>query len=124
MPRLLEVCCGTAQVSRCFDSRGWEVVAIEWDPNRKAEQLWAPGEFYFVHSSPDCCESSIAESTAHRDFAKRDSIVIACFDIIRYLTTNTDKQVSGVVETYLYGVLTQTGAYASVGTLPQESGVL
>ena len=104
MPRLLEVCCGTAQVSRYFAAQGRELVtmgwAAKWSPTVLAdvkgpepEQHWAPGEFDVICCSPGCIEFSLAKSTASRDFAKGDSIVIACFDIIRYLTINTDKQV-------------------------------
>ena len=56
MPRLLEVCCGTAQVSRYFAAAGWEICTIDseakWSPtiltdvrSLKPEQLWTPGEF-------------------------------------------------------------------------------
>ena len=56
MPRLLEVCCGTAQVSRYFASLGWEVATVDWAAkwsptiladvrDLKPEQLWGPGEF-------------------------------------------------------------------------------
>jgi len=110
MPRLLEVCCGTAQVSLYFSAQpGWEVVTVDWDAkweptiladcrDLKPEQLWAPGEFDFVFCSPDCTEFSLAKSTAPRDLAQGNSIVIACFDIIRYLTTNTGKLVFWAVE--------------------------
>jgi site-specific DNA-cytosine methylase len=104
MPRLLEVCCGTAQVSRFFAAQGWEVVTVDWEAkwnptiladvrSLKPEQLWTPGGFDVIWCSPDCTEFSLAKSTAPRDFAKGDSIVIACFDIIRDLTSNTDKLV-------------------------------
>ena len=60
-----------------------------------------------VWCRPDCTEFSLAKSTAPRDFAKGDSIVIACFDIIRYLT-NTDKQVFGAVENAYTGYFKTT----------------
>ena len=116
MPRMLEVCCGTAQVSRFFAAQGWEVCTVDWEAkwsptiladvrDLKPEQLWTPGEWDVVWASPDCTEYSIAKSTAPRDYAKGDSIVIACFDIIRYLTTNTDKQVFWAVENPYTGFL-------------------
>ena len=71
----------------------------------KPEQLWTPGEFDFVFCGPDCTEFSLAKSTAPRDYAKGDSIVIACFDIIRYLATGTDKQVFWALESPLTGFL-------------------
>ena len=57
----------------------------------KPEQLWTPGEFDFVWCSTVCGEFMIAQNTAPRDFAIGDSIVIARFGIICYITTNTDK---------------------------------
>ena len=116
MPRLLEVCCGPAQVSRYFASQGWEVVTIDseakWSPtiladvrDLKPEQLWTPGEWDLVWCSPPCTALSIAKSTAPRDFAKGNSIAIARFDIIRYLTTNTDKHVFWAMENPYTGFL-------------------
>ncbi len=113
---MLEVCCGTAQVSRYFASQGWEVVTVDWEAkwnptiladvrSLKPEQLWTPVEFDFVFCGPDCIEFSLAKSTAPRDYVKGDSIVIACFDIIRYLTTNTEKQVFWAVENPYTGFL-------------------
>ena len=53
--RILEVCCGTAQVSRYFAKRGWDVTRVDWakwSPTILAdvrtlepEKLWKPGEF-------------------------------------------------------------------------------
>ena len=116
MPRLLEVCCGTAQVPKYFAMQGWEVVRKDWNPkwnptiladvrSIKPEQLWTPGEFDFVWCSPDCTEFSLAKTTASRDLTKGNSIVIACFDIIRYLTTGTDKQVFWALENPYTGFL-------------------
>jgi hypothetical protein len=96
--------------------QGWEVVTVDWatkwNPtilvdvrDLKPEQLWTPGEFDFVWCSPDCGEFSIAKSTAPRDLAKGNSIVIACFDIIRYLAIGTDKQVFWAVENPYTGFL-------------------
>ena len=56
---MLEVCCGTAQVSRYFASQGWEVVTVDWEAkwspasladvrDIKPEQIWTPGEFDVV----------------------------------------------------------------------------
>ena len=89
MPRLLEVCCGTAQVIRYFAAQGWDVVTVDWAAkwsptiiadvrDLEPEQLWRPDVF-------DNLYGALAKSTAPGDFAKGDSIVIACFDIIRYL---------------------------------------
>ena len=116
MPRLLEVCCGTGQVSNYFSAQNWEVVTVDWAAkwsptiladvrDLKPQQLWTPGEFDFVWCSPDRGEFSIAKSTKPRDFSKGDSIVIACFGITSYLTTNTDKQVFWAVENPYTGFL-------------------
>ena len=109
MPRLLEVCCGSAQVSRYFAAQGWEECTVDWEAkwsstiladvrDLKPEQLWTPGEWDVVWCSPPCTEYSLAKSTAPRDYALADSVVISCLDIIRYLTTNTDKHVFWAVE--------------------------
>ncbi len=135
MPRMLEVCCGTAQVSRYFAAQGYEVVTVDWEakwaPTIRAdvrtlrpERLWSPGWFDVIWASPDCTEFSLAKSTAPRDFAKGDSIVIACFDIIRYLTTNTEKQVFWAMGKSVHRILTQAGAYAPMGFVPKASGLL
>ena len=116
MPRLLEVCCGNAQVSRYFAAQGWEVVTVDWaakwNPTTladcrdlKPKELWTPGEFDFVWCSPDCIEFSLAKTRAPRDLAKGNTIVIACFDIIRYLASNTDKLVFWAVENPYTGFL-------------------
>ena len=108
---MLEVCCGTAQVSRYFAAQGWEVVTVDWEAKwnptiladvrtLKPKQIWTPGELDVIWCSPDCTEFSIAKTTAPRDFA-----VIACFDIIRYLTSNTDKLVFWAVESPYTGFL-------------------
>ena len=60
-----------------------------------------------VWCSPDCTEFSLAKSRAPRDLAKGNSIVIACFDIIRYLTSNTDKLVFWAVENPYSGLRKQ-----------------
>ena len=112
----MEICCGTAQVSRYFASQGWDVVTIDWEARWnptiladvrtiKPEQLWTPGEFDVIWCSPDCTEFSIALQNRPRNLAKGNSIVIACFDIIRYLTSNTDKQVFWAVENPYTGFL-------------------
>ena len=135
MPRLLDVCCGTAKVSRYFAALGWEVVTVDWEAkwsptiladvrDLKPEQLWTPGEFDVIWCSTDCAEFSIAESTAPRDFAKGDSIAIACFDIIRYLTTNTDQQVLWAVENAYTGFLRKREHMLQKGALPPASGLL
>ena len=70
---MLEVCCGTAQVSRYFASQGWEVVTVDWEakwnPTILAdartlmpEQLWSPGFFDVIWCSPDCTEFSLAKA--------------------------------------------------------------
>ena len=115
MPWLLEVCCGTKQVSKYFLAQGWEVVTVDREPNwnptifadawcLKPEELWTPGDFDVIWCSPKCAEFSLAKSTAPRDFAKEDLIVIACFDTIRYLA-NTHKQVSSAMENPYTGFL-------------------
>ena len=109
MPRLLEVCCGATKVSRFFAGQGWEVVTVDWERkwsptiladvrDLQPEKLWSPGDFGVIWCSPDCTDFSLAKSTAPRDIAKGNSIVIACFDIIRHLTSNPDKQVCWAVE--------------------------
>ena len=115
MPRLLDGCCGTAQVSITFwinDGRSarW-IVGPSGNPtiladvrDVKPELLWIPCEWDFVWCSPPCTEFSLAKSTAPRYFAKGDSMLIACFDIIRYLT-NTDKEVFWAVEDPYTGFL-------------------
>ena len=114
MPRLLEVCCGTAQVSRYFAAQGREVVTIDWAAKwsptilagvRDLKPSGPHSEFDAIWCSPDCTEFLLAKSTEPRDFAKGDLIVIACFDIIRYLTMNTDKQVFRAVENPYTGFL-------------------
>jgi hypothetical protein len=107
MPKLLELCCGTAQVSKYFLAQGWQVETVDCDPKFSPTLLadvrdidparWQPGEIDVVWCSPPCCAYSIARSTAPRDFAQADEIVCACFAIIRHLT-NCDKDVAWFVE--------------------------
>ena len=107
MPRLLELCCGTAQVSKYFLARGWEVETVDCDPKFQPTILadvrtidptrWQPGSIDVVWGSPPCCAYSIARSTAPRDFEQADEIVCAVFAIIRHLT-NCDKDVAWFVE--------------------------
>ena len=97
MPRLLEVCCGTAQVSRYFATQGGlEVVTVDWAPKWSPtifadvrtlgpEKLWTPGEFQMVFCSPDCSEFSTCLTMRPRDLQKGDSIAQACLNIIQYL---------------------------------------
>ena len=135
MPRRLEACCGTAQVSKYFSAQGWEVVTVDWATkwsptiladvrSLKPEQLWTPGEFDAIWCSPDCTEFPLAKTTAPRDIAKGNSIVIACFDIIRYLTTGTGKRFFLGIGKSIHRILTQTGTYAPVVTLPKASRFL
>ena len=58
----------------------------------------------------------IGGSTSPKDFAKGNSIVLACFDIIRYLTTGTDKHVFCSGKS-IHRLLAQTRAYAPVGVV-------
>ena len=103
-------------MSEYFSAQGWEVVTVDWAArwsptiladvrDLKPEQLWTPGEFDFVWCSPDCTEFSLALCTRPRDLARGNSIVIACFDIIRYLTIGTDKHVFWAVENSYTGFL-------------------
>ena len=57
--------------------------------------------------SPPCTDFSLATSTAPRGFALGDSVVIACFDINQYLTSNSDKHVFWVVENPHTGFLSK-----------------
>ena len=114
MPKLLELCCGTAQVSKYFLAQGWEVVTV--DSNAKFEPtilsdvrsidctIWQPGEFDVIWASPLCTEYSIAKSTGLRDFDTADQIVCACFAIIRHLC-NCDKDVAWFCENPATGYL-------------------
>jgi hypothetical protein len=114
MPRLLELCCGTAQVSKYFLAEGWEVVTVDclskFQPTILADvrdidpTRWQPGEFDVVWASPPCTAYSIARSTAPRDFAQADEIVCACFAIIRHLT-NCEKDVAWFCENPATGYL-------------------
>ena len=114
MPRLLELCCGTAQVSKYFLARGWEVETVDCDPKFQPTILadvrtidptrWQPGSIDVVWGSPPCCAYSIARSTAPRDFEQADEIVCAVFAIIRHLT-NCDKDVAWFVENPASGYL-------------------
>ena len=114
MLRLLELCCGTAQVSKYFLAQGWEVVTVDIDPKFQPDILsdvrdidparWQPGEFDVVWASPPCCCYSIARSTVPRDFGQADQIVCACLAIIRHLT-NCDKDVAWMLENPATGYL-------------------
>ena len=114
MPKLLELCCGTAQVSKYFLAQGWTVVTVDNDPKFKPTILsdirnidctiWQPGEFDVIWCSPPCTEYSIAKSTATRDFDTADQIVCACFAIIRHLC-NCDKDVAWFCENPATGYL-------------------
>ena len=71
-----------------------------------------------VWCSSDCTEFSLAKSRAPRDFAKGDSIVIACFDIIRHLTSDPDKHVFWAVENPIHWLFKKKRAHDTVGILP------
>ena len=116
MPRLLELCCGSKSVSKYFEAQGWECVTVDIDkkfePTIIADvrdidppNTWKAGEFDVVWCSPPCTFFSIARSRAPRDFRSADQIVIACWDIIRHLISDTTKNVFWFMENPATGYL-------------------
>ena len=116
MPRLLELCCGSKSVSKYFEAQGWECVTVDIDkkfePTIVADvrdidppNTWKAGEFDVVWCSPPCTFFSIARSRAPRDFRSADQIVLACWDIIRHLISDTTKNVFWFMENPATGYL-------------------
>ena len=116
MPRLLELCCGSKSVSKYFEAQGWECITVDIDkkfePTIIADvrsidppNTWKAGEFDVVWCSPPCTFFSIARSRAPRDFRSADQIVIACWDIIRHLISDTTKNVFWFMENPATGYL-------------------
>jgi hypothetical protein len=114
--RLLDLCCGSKSVSKYFSDKGWECVSLDIEAkfaptivsdirDIRYEKLWQPGEFDVVWASPPCTMYSIARSSVPRDFADADQIVLACLEIIRYLTSNPEKIVYFFVENPATGYL-------------------
>ena len=66
---------------------------------------WKAGEFDVVWSSPPCTFFSIARTRAPRDFRTADQIVMACWDIIRHLTSDPTKNVFWFMENPATGYL-------------------
>ena len=66
---------------------------------------WKAGEFDVVWCSPPCTFFSIARSRAPRDFRSADQIVLACWDIIRHLISDTTKNVFWFMENPATGYL-------------------
>ena len=114
MPKLLELCSGSGVVSKFFREQGWETVTVDTDrrcqPDLRMDvrdielSRWDPGEFDCIWASPPCTEYSIAKTTAPRDLATADQIVIAIFDLIKHLS-NCDKHVVWWVENPATGLL-------------------
>ena len=109
MPRLLELCCGSKSVSKYLEAQGWERVTVDRDTKFKPTMVadvrdidppntWKAGEFDVVWSSPPCTFFSIARTRAPRGFRTADQIVMACWDIIRHLTSDPTKNVFWFME--------------------------
>ena len=84
MPKLLELFCGTKSISNAFESAGWEVYNVDWDPKFKPSLVADIGKISLediielcggvpdvVWLSPDCTTYSIAAISKHR--RKNDS---------------------------------------------------
>ena len=116
MPRLLDLCCGSKSVSKYFEAQGRECVTVDIDSkfeptliedvlNIDPPNTWNAGEFDVVWCSPPCTFFSIARTRAPRDFRSADQIVLACWVIIRHLTSDPTKNVWYFMENPASGYL-------------------
>lgn len=93
-PLLLELFCGTAEVSRAFRRRGWETWAVDNDPKSNADELcdvlrfeWRGRRPDVIWASPPCTQYSQARRNAGSppDLAGADALVARTLEIVRNL---------------------------------------
>ena len=92
----LELCSGTGSFSKVMQSRGYEVVTVDINPQFTPthahdiltfpyKKLYPnPDHFKYVWASPPCTQYSNAKRSGTRDLKTADLIVQRCLEIIRY----------------------------------------
>ena len=94
--RFLNLCSGTASVSRAFNDANYDVVDVDWDnrfgPTHCVDIMtwecpYPEGHVDVVWASPDCTQYNKAKTTAKtpRNFDRADRLVKRCLELIRQL---------------------------------------
>ena len=75
MPRILELFCGHADVSRVFRDKGWDTVTVDFDEKHNADIIhdiihwdyttFPKDHFDFIWASPDCRSWSLSSNRHH-----------------------------------------------------------